>query len=26
MAATWIENGGKSIDKPTHFEVSDGRF
>ncbi|MDR3698577.1 MAG: epimerase [Candidatus Sulfopaludibacter sp.] len=26
MAAGWIENGGASIDKPTHFEVSDGRF
>ncbi len=26
MAAGWIENGGASIDKPTHFEVADGRF
>lgn len=26
MAAAWIESGGASIDKPTHFEVSDGRF
>jgi nucleoside-diphosphate-sugar epimerase len=24
-AAVWIESGGASIDKPTHFEVSDGR-
>jgi hypothetical protein len=26
MAAGWIESGGASIDKPTHFEVADGRF
>ncbi len=26
MAAAWIEGGGATIDKPTHFEVSDGRF
>jgi nucleoside-diphosphate-sugar epimerase len=26
LAAMWIESGGASIDKPTHFEVSDGRF
>ena len=26
MAAGWIETGGASIDKPTHFEVADGRF
>lgn len=24
--AHWIEAGGASLDKPTHFEVSDGRF
>jgi hypothetical protein len=24
--ASWIEAGGASLDKPTHFEVSDGRF
>jgi nucleoside-diphosphate-sugar epimerase len=26
MVATWIEAGGASLDKPTHFEVADGRF
>jgi nucleoside-diphosphate-sugar epimerase len=26
MVAVWIEAGGPSLDKPTHFEVSDGRF
>lgn len=26
MVATWIEAGGSSLNKPTHFEVSDGRF
>ena len=26
MAAAWIEAGGSSLDKPTHFEVSDGKF
>jgi len=26
MAADWIEAGGASLDKPTHFEVPDGRF
>ena len=26
MAAGWIEHGGASLDKPTHFEVADGRF
>ena len=26
MVASWIEAGGASLDKPTHFEVSDGRF
>ena len=24
--AGWIESGGRSLDKPTHFEVRDGRF
>jgi nucleoside-diphosphate-sugar epimerase len=26
MAAAWIESGGALLDKPTHFEVADGRF
>jgi nucleoside-diphosphate-sugar epimerase len=26
MVAEWIERGGASLDKPTHFEVSDGKF
>jgi nucleoside-diphosphate-sugar epimerase len=26
MAAAWVESGGPSLDKPTHFEVADGRF
>src|SRR4051794_6677372 len=26
MVATWVEAGGASLDKPTHFEVADGRF
>jgi nucleoside-diphosphate-sugar epimerase len=26
MVATWIEAGGSLLDKPTHFEVADGRF
>jgi nucleoside-diphosphate-sugar epimerase len=24
--ARWVETGGASLDKPTHFEVADGRF
>ena len=24
--ADWVESGGESLDKPTHFEVTDGRF
>jgi nucleoside-diphosphate-sugar epimerase len=24
--ATWVERGGRSLGKPTHFEVTDGRF
>ncbi len=26
IVADWIEAGGENLDKPTHFEVSDGRF
>jgi nucleoside-diphosphate-sugar epimerase len=26
LVAGWIEAGGSSLNKPTHFEVSDGRF
>ncbi len=26
MAAAWIERGGSLLDKPTHFEVADGKF
>ena len=26
MVATWIQAGGASLDKPTHFEVADGKF
>ena len=26
MVAEWIEAGGASLNKPTHFEVSDGKF
>ena len=26
MQAQWIKNGGISIGKPTHFEVSNGKF
>jgi nucleoside-diphosphate-sugar epimerase len=26
MAASWIEAGGTSLDKPTHFEIADGKF
>ena len=24
--AKWIMDGGKSINKPTHFEVNNGKF
>jgi hypothetical protein len=24
--AAWVQSGGASLDKPTHFEVTDGRF
>jgi nucleoside-diphosphate-sugar epimerase len=26
MVAAWIEGGGRALNKPTHFEVADGRF
>jgi len=26
MVAAWMEAGGALLDKPTHFEVADGRF
>jgi nucleoside-diphosphate-sugar epimerase len=26
MVAAWIEGGGGSLEKPTHFEVADGKF
>ena len=26
MVASWIQAGGTSLEKPTHFEVSDGKF
>jgi dTDP-4-dehydrorhamnose reductase len=26
MVAGWVASGGASLDKPTHFEVSDGKF
>jgi hypothetical protein len=26
MTADWIRNDGKSLGKPTHFEVSDGKY
>jgi len=26
MVASWIEAGGELLNKPTHFEVADGRF
>jgi nucleoside-diphosphate-sugar epimerase len=26
MVAAWIASGGASLDKPTHFEVADGKF
>jgi nucleoside-diphosphate-sugar epimerase len=25
-AASWVEQGGASLNKPTHFEVADGKF
>src|SRR4051812_18407525 len=26
LVADWVASGGASLDKPTHFEVSDGKF
>ena len=26
LVAVWVEAGGESLNKPTHFEVADGRF
>jgi len=26
MQAEWIMRGGRGLNKPTHFEVSDGKF
>jgi len=26
LVAAWVETGGESLDKPTHFEVADGKF
>jgi hypothetical protein len=26
LVADWVSAGGESLDKPTHFEVADGRF
>lgn len=26
LVAAWVEAGGASLEKPTHFEVSDGKF
>ena len=26
MVADWVEGGGASLNKPTHFEVADGKF
>jgi hypothetical protein len=26
MVADWVSAGGASLNKPTHFEVSDGKF
>jgi len=26
MQAEWIMQGGKSLNKPTHFEVDDGKY
>jgi len=24
--AEWIRQGGRSLDKPTHFEIADGKY
>ena len=26
MVAAWVQSGGETLDKPTHFEVADGKF
>jgi len=26
MVAEWVSVGGESLNKPTHFEVADGKF
>jgi len=26
MVAAWVAGGGASLNKPTHFEVADGKF
>jgi hypothetical protein len=26
MVADWVSAGGASLNKPTHFEVADGKF
>ena len=26
LVADWVESGGESLNKPTHFEVADGKF
>jgi len=26
MVAAWIEEGGEALNKPTHFEMADGKF
>jgi len=26
MVATWVEHGGRSLNKPTHFEMREGKF
>jgi hypothetical protein len=26
MVAEWVSAGGANLNKPTHFEVSDGKF
>jgi hypothetical protein len=26
MQAEWIVQGGRALNKPTHFEVNDGKF
>jgi hypothetical protein len=26
MVASWVESGGATLNKPTHFEVADGKF